>query len=35
MAGMCKDGHLDTELFLYFLHSDIWQAYAAKYLQPS
>lgn len=35
MAAMGRDNHLDTELFLYFLHSGVWQTYADKYLQVS
>lgn len=35
MAFMCKDRHLDSDLFLYFLHSKVWQTYAEKYLRPS
>ena len=35
MALMGKDGHIDTELFLYFLHSRVWQDYAAQYLLPT
>jgi HD-GYP domain-containing protein (c-di-GMP phosphodiesterase class II) len=35
MAFMCKDQHLDTELFRYFLHSGVWRSYAEKCLKPS
>ncbi|MEN9842784.1 MAG: hypothetical protein RLZZ612_613 [Pseudomonadota bacterium] len=34
MAFMCKDQHLDTELYRYFLHSGLWQTYADKYMKP-
>ena len=34
MAYMSKDGHLDPEVFCYFLASDIWQAYAERFLRP-
>ena len=35
MAFMCKDQHLDTELFRYFLRSDVWHTFAERYLLPS
>lgn len=35
MAGMCRTQHLDTELFRYFLHSGLWQAFAQRFLNPS
>ncbi|MBH9578897.1 HD domain-containing protein [Inhella sp. 1Y17] len=34
MAFMCKDQHLDTELFRYFLHSRLWDEFAAQFMQP-
>ncbi len=34
MAFMCKDQHLDTELFRYFLHSGLWRTFAERYMQP-
>lgn len=34
MAFMCKDQHIDTELFRYFLHSRLWLEYAQRYLLP-
>ena len=34
MAFMCKDQHLDTELFRYFLHSGLWRTFAQRYMQP-
>ncbi len=34
MALMCKDQHLDADLFRYFLHSRIWLAFAKRYLKP-
>jgi HD-GYP domain-containing protein (c-di-GMP phosphodiesterase class II) len=35
MAFMCKDQHIDTELFRYFLHSRIWHDFATRYMQPA
>lgn len=35
MAFMCKDRHLDTELFRYFLHSEIWKVFAQRYMHAS
>ncbi|WP_261290592.1 HD-GYP domain-containing protein, partial [Bordetella pertussis] len=35
MAVMCKERHLDTELYLYFLRSRIWLAYAQQHMNPS
>ncbi len=35
MANMCVRGHLDEDLFRYFLHSDIWLEYAQRYLNPA
>ena len=35
MAFMCKDKHLDTELFRYFLHSGIWRDFAETYMHAS
>jgi hypothetical protein len=32
---MCKDKHLDTELFRYFLHSGLWRSFAEQYMQPA
>lgn len=32
MAFMCKDQHLDVELFRYFLHSHLWQDYAQRFM---
>lgn len=32
MAFMCKDQHLDVELFRYFLHSRMWQDYAQRFM---
>lgn len=34
MAFMCKDRHLDTELFRYFLHSGVWREFAQRFMQP-
>ena len=33
MAFMCKDQHLDADLFRYFLHSRLWQDYAEKFMK--
>ncbi|MES2531569.1 MAG: HD domain-containing phosphohydrolase, partial [Pseudomonadota bacterium] len=35
MAVMCRDRHLDTELFRYFLKSDIWREFARQNMQLS
>lgn len=35
MALMCKDHHLDTAVFRYFLHSAVWQDYARQFLLPT
>lgn len=35
MAFMCKDKHLDTDLFRYFLHSGLWRAFADRFMQPA
>jgi len=35
MAVMCKERHLDTELYLYFLRHRIWLAYAQQHMNPS
>ena len=32
MAFMCKDQHLDVDLFRYFLHSRLWQDYAQRFM---
>ena len=34
MAFMCKDQHLDTELFRYFLHSGLWRSFADGFMKP-
>ncbi|MFX7849712.1 HD domain-containing phosphohydrolase, partial [Acinetobacter baumannii] len=34
MARMCREQHLDTELFRYFLHSGLWRTYADELLRP-
>ena len=34
MAFMCKDQHLDTELFRYFLHSGLWRTFAERFMKP-
>ena len=33
MAFMCKDQHIDTDLFRYFLRSRIWENFAQRYMQ--
>jgi HD-GYP domain-containing protein (c-di-GMP phosphodiesterase class II) len=33
MAFMCKDQHIDTDLFRYFLRSRIWESFAQRYMQ--
>ena len=35
MAFMCKDQHLDAELFRYFLHSGLWLTFAQNFMQAS
>jgi len=35
MSFMCKDAHIDPDLFDLFLKSGIWQTYADTYLDPS
>ena len=32
MAFMCKDQHLDTELFRYFLQSGVWREFAQRFM---
>lgn len=34
MAAMCRDQHLDGELFRYFLHSRLWAVFAERFMQP-
>ena len=34
MAFMCKDQHLDVDLYRYFLHSRLWQTYAERHMNP-
>ena len=34
MAGMCRGRHLDTELYLYFLRSQVWLVYARRFMKP-
>ena len=34
MASMCRDQHIDPELFELFLRSGVYRDYAEKYLQP-
>ncbi len=35
MAFMCKDRHIDVELYLYFLRNGVWRMYAERFLSPS
>jgi len=35
MAAMCREQHLDSELFRYFLHSGLWQQLAHTHLQAA
>ncbi|MFC3939097.1 HAMP domain-containing protein [Pseudomonas gingeri NCPPB 3146 = LMG 5327] len=34
MAGMCRDAHIDPELFELFMREEIYLQYANRYLQP-
>lgn len=34
MAFMCKEQHLDAELFRYFLHTRLWEDFAARFMKP-
>ncbi|MBH9552333.1 HD domain-containing phosphohydrolase [Inhella gelatinilytica] len=34
MVQMCRDRHLDPALFRYFLHSRLWDEFAAEFLLP-
>lgn len=33
MVGMATEGHLDTQVFSYFLTSRLWQDYGARFLK--
>jgi len=35
MAFMCKDQHIDVEVFRYFLHSGLWLEFAQRFMQES
>ncbi|RUP24880.1 MAG: metal-dependent phosphohydrolase [Curvibacter sp.] len=35
MARMCREQHLDAELFRYFLHRALWQRLARRHLHPA
>lgn len=35
VAMMCREGHLDTQLYLYFLRERIWARYAERFINPS
>ncbi|MGB3705689.1 HD domain-containing phosphohydrolase [Castellaniella sp.] len=35
MAFMCRDGHLDPQLYLYFLRSPVWLAYARDFMKTA
>ncbi|MGA0584929.1 MAG: hypothetical protein ACO2ER_13625 [Castellaniella sp.] len=34
MVSMCKGGHLDPELFQFFIRSRVWQTYAQACMRP-
>jgi hypothetical protein len=34
MAFMCKDQHIDTVVFRYFLQSGLWQEFAQRFMRP-
>ncbi|MFG1463964.1 HD domain-containing phosphohydrolase [Xanthobacter sp. DSM 24535] len=34
IASMCRDGHLDPDVFRYFLNSQLWEVYARRFLRP-
>jgi HD-GYP domain-containing protein (c-di-GMP phosphodiesterase class II) len=34
MAQMCRDAHIDPELFQLFVQTEIYQHYASDFLQP-
>ena len=33
MASMCMEQHLDAELFRYFLHTRLWEVFAARFMK--
>ncbi|MFN4115838.1 MAG: hypothetical protein ACK4F7_04965, partial [Inhella sp.] len=33
MAMMCKDRHLDADLFRYFLQSRLWERFAERFMK--
>lgn len=35
MAMMCKDMHIDTEMFRYFLNNRIWETFAQGHIDPA
>jgi len=35
MAFMCKDQHLDSELFRFFLHSGVWRTFGEHFMLPA
>ena len=35
MAFMCKEQHLDAELFRYFLRSRLWENFATRFMTPA
>ncbi|HEX2519622.1 MAG TPA: HD domain-containing phosphohydrolase, partial [Castellaniella sp.] len=35
MASMCREGHLDPDLFRYFVRSRVWLDYARTFMQPA
>ena len=34
MASMCREGHLDPDLFRYFVRSRVWLDYARAHMRP-
>ncbi len=34
MAFMCKEQHLDAELFRYFLRARLWENFATRFMKP-
>lgn len=35
MAMMCREGHLDPELYIYFLRKRVWETYALSFINPA
>ena len=34
MAGMCRDDHIDPQLFALFMHEQVFMEYARQFLEP-